>query len=116
MTSSPSVQCQLEVWLGADCWTPPRLCVISWSITVGCHQSDGSGCVDGLVHMIAVSPPALLSFSGPPRSSSMTWAMPHTGSSVSLSARTNTSRGPDTEPTAAATSWARRLKLLGSSR
>ena len=41
MTSSPSQQCArcpslgCVVW-GADCCTPPRLWVISWSITVGC--------------------------------------------------------------------------------
>src|SRR5919197_1410994 len=58
MTSRPSQQWLNGVECGAEVCTPPRLCVISWSITVGC-QLTALGVVPGGVSICAVKPPSL---------------------------------------------------------
>ena len=77
MTSRPSQQCANGVECGADCCTPPRLWVISCSITVGC-QSHASGVARGGISIIAIRPPELEAFAAPALSSLGTWAMPQT--------------------------------------
>ena len=66
MTSRPSQQCANGVECSADCCTPPRLWVISCSITVGC-QSHGSGVARGGASIIAIRPPELEALAAPAR-------------------------------------------------
>ena len=102
MTSLPSQQCAKGVECAADCCTPPRLCVISCSMTVGC-QSHELGVVERGVSIIPVRPPSLAKLPLPAVSSGETSAMPQTpltpsswtgsgSSAVRPSARMNTSR------------------------